>query len=83
MFLNFIQIGRYVGTHLYITILVGLNQPTAFAANLLQCRGGSRNPTSFKMKLFATIAMAKNFVNNHREVLHLSYDRIHGSVCDN
>ena len=42
--------------HVYITILIGLNQPTAFAANLLQCRGGSRNPTTFKMELFATIA---------------------------
>ena len=40
----------------YITILLGLNQPTAFAANLLQCRGGSRNPATFKMELFATIA---------------------------
>ena len=42
--------------HVYITILSGLNQPTAFAANLLQCIGGSRNPTTFNMELFATIA---------------------------
>ena len=35
---------------------LGSNQPTAFAANVLQCRGGSWNPTTFKMKLFATIA---------------------------
>ena len=42
--------------HVYITILSGLNQPTAFAANLLQYRVGSRNPITFKMKLFATIA---------------------------
>ena len=40
----------------YITILLGLNQPAAFAANLLQCRGGSRNLAAFKMDLFATIA---------------------------
>ena len=44
-----------LGIHLYITILLGLSQPTAFAANLLQYRGGSRNPTTFKMELFATI----------------------------
>ena len=44
------------GMHVYITILLGLNQPTAFASNLLQCRGGSTNPTTFKMELFATIA---------------------------
>ena len=42
--------------HLYITILVGLNQPTAFAANLLQCRGGSRDLTRLRIELFATIA---------------------------
>ena len=40
----------------YITILLGLNQPAAFGANLLQCGGGSRNPTTFKMELFAAIA---------------------------
>ena len=56
MFLNFIQIYRYVGMHLYITILVGLNQPTTFAANLLQCRGGSRNLTTFRIELSAIIA---------------------------
>ena len=42
--------------HVYITILLGLNRPTAFAANLLQCRGGSKKPTTFKMEVFATIA---------------------------
>ena len=44
-----------LGIHLYITILLGLSQPTAFAANLLQYRGGSRIPTTFKMELFAAI----------------------------
>ena len=42
--------------HVYITIPSGLNQPTAFGANLLQCIGGSRDPTAFKMKLYPTIA---------------------------
>ena len=41
--------------HVYITILLGLNQPAAFAANLLHCRDGFRNPTTFKMELFATV----------------------------
>ena len=52
---------------MYMTILSGLNQPTAFEANLLRCLlqcsnllqtyyGGYRNPTTFKMKLFATVA---------------------------
>ena len=43
------------GMHVYVTILLGLNQPAAFAANLLQCRGRFKNPTSFKMELFATV----------------------------
>ena len=43
-------------TYIYTTILSGLNQPTAFGADLLQCRGVSKNLTAFKMKLFATIA---------------------------
>ena len=49
--------------HIYITILSGLNQPTAFEENLLQCLnflqtyyGGFRNLLTFKMKLFATFA---------------------------
>ena len=42
--------------YVYITILLGLNRPTAFAANLLQCRGGSKKSTTFKIKVFATIA---------------------------
>ena len=49
--------------HVYITIFPGLNQPTAFEVNLLECLnllqtyyGRSKNPTIFKMKLFATIA---------------------------
>ena len=36
--------------------ILGFNQPTVFAANLLQYRGVSRNPTTFKMELFATSA---------------------------
>ena len=50
------------GMHVYITILSGLNQLTAFGTNLLQrlnllqtYYGGSKNST-FKMKLFAAIA---------------------------
>ena len=43
------------GVYVYITILLGLNQPTVFAGNLLQCRAGSRNLATFKMKLFPTI----------------------------
>ena len=53
--------------HVYNTIFPGLNQPTAVEVNLLQCLlqcsnllqtyyGGYKNPTRFKMKLFATIA---------------------------
>ena len=42
--------------HVHVTILFGLNQPTFLAANLSQCRGGSRNPTRIKMELFAIIA---------------------------
>ena len=43
--------------HVYITILSGLNQSTAFGPNLLQTYYGvSRNLTTFKMKLFAKIA---------------------------
>ena len=44
------------GMHLYLTIILGLNQSTAFATNLLQCRGGSKKLTAFKMEVFATIA---------------------------
>ena len=51
-----------LGIHLYITILLGLSQPTAFAANLLQYRGGSRNPTTFKMELFATIVNSEKLL---------------------
>ena len=68
--------------HVYITILLVLKQPTVFAANLSQCRAGSRNPTTFKMELFATIKQLKD-VNYHREVFALTYDRVHGSVSDN
>ena len=42
--------------HVYVNIFSGLNHPSPFDANLLQCRGGSRNPATFKMKLIATIA---------------------------
>ena len=41
------------GMHLYMTSILGLNRPTAFATNLLQCSGRSKNPT-FKMKVSAT-----------------------------
>ena len=41
------------GMHVYITILLGLNQPTTFAANLLQSRGGSRNHTTSLQQLRA------------------------------
>ena len=52
--------------HVYINILSGLDRPTAFELNLLQCLlqylnllqiyyGGSRNLTTLKMKFFATI----------------------------
>ena len=40
----------------YLTSLLGLNQTAVFAATLIQCRGGSRNLTSFKMELLAAIA---------------------------
>ena len=40
--------------HVYITILLGLNRPTAFAANLLQCRGGLKKLTTFKMEVLQT-----------------------------
>ena len=45
--------------HVHLTILLGLNQLTALAVNLLQCRGGSRNLTTFKLELFATIVNNK------------------------
>ena len=44
-----------IAMHVCVTILLGLNQPTNFAANLLQCRGESRNPITFKIELFVTI----------------------------
>ena len=40
---------------IYITILLGLTQSTAFAANVLQHRGGSRYLTAFKMEVFAIV----------------------------
>ena len=44
-----------IGMHVCITIYLDLKQPTTFAGNLLQCRRGSNNPTTFKTELFATI----------------------------
>ena len=38
------------GMHVYITIILDLNRPTAFATNLLQCSVRSKNPT-FNMKV--------------------------------
>ena len=60
---NLIKLGypRYVsliysntfhqGMHVYITIILVLNLPTAFATNLFR----SKNPTAFKIEVFATI----------------------------
>ena len=68
--------------HLYMTILLGLKQLTAFAANLLQRRGGSRNPITFKMELCNNCEWLKA-VNHYHKVPHFSYEKVHKSVSDN
>ena len=51
-----------IGMHICITIYLDLNQPTTFAANLLHCRGGSKNPTTFETELFATIVNSQKLL---------------------
>ena len=73
-----------IGMHVCITIYLDLNhQTTTFAANLLRCRGGSKNPITFKIELSATIVNRVKAVNYYWEVSHLSYGGFHGSVSDN
>ena len=50
--------------HVYITILSGLNQLTSFGADLLQCRAGSRNAATFKMKLYATVGNCETLLTS-------------------
>ena len=70
--------------HVCITIYFDLNHPTTtFAAKLLRCKGGSKNPIAFKTELSATIVNRVKAVNYYREVSHLSYDGFHRSASDN
>ena len=69
-----------------MTILLGLNQPTAFAmlqSKLIAIKSRIQKPSNSKDGALYNNCERLKTVDYYRKVLLLNYARVHGSVSDN